>query len=221
MKYSTKMMATMALLLTVCLTASAQRNPYSSSYKASESRSFGTFYAEYNPHVWHAEHYGSVTNTTFHGVSVGFSYFVPVLGSLGFDAGVKGQYLFRNEKKGGSKYKDNMFSGTIPVNVVYDFRVSDGFAIDPFVGLYGRFNFSAKNVEEMGTTRNSLNMFDEDQAKFFGYETYDRFQFGWQAGVNVRISDMLTIGGAYWMDLKEIGKDIDLHGFNIMVGANF
>jgi len=221
MKYPIKMMATLAFLLATSITASAQSNPYSTSYKVSESRSFGTFYAEYNPHVWHKDYVGNETSTTFHGISVGFSYFIPVLGQLGFDAGVKGQYLFRNEEKGSTTYKDNMLSATVPVNVVYDFRVTDGLAIDPFVGLYGRYNFSAKNVEETGNTRNSQNMFSKDQAKFFGYDTYDRFQFGWQAGVNFRISDMVTIGAAYWMDLKEVGKDIDLHGFNIMLGANF
>ncbi len=215
------MLAIQAFLLTTCLHVFAQSNPYSTSYKMSEPRSFGIFYAEYNPHVRHQDSFGSSTNTNFHGVSVGFSYFVPVLGRLGFDAGVKGQYLFRNEKKGTTKYKDNMFSATIPVDVLYDIRVSDGFAIDPFAGLYGRINFTAKNIEETGNIRNSLNMFSKDQSKFYGYDTYDRFQFGWQAGVNFRISNMVTIGGAYWMDLNDVGKDTNLHGFNVMLGANF
>lgn len=219
-----KLLTTSILLLAGSITVSAQRysnNPYSGSYKNLESRSFGTFYAEYNPHVWHRTDYGSTTNTNFNGISVGFNYFVPVFGQLGFDAGVKGQYLFRHETEGLSTFKDNMFSASIPIDILYDFRVTEGFAIDPYVGLYGRYNFSAKNIEEVGGGRNTQNLFDKEQARYYGYETLDRFQYGWQVGVNFRISNVVTIGGAYWADLNDIGEDTNLHGFNILLGANF
>ena len=199
---------------------------------ASAQRSFGTFYAEYNPHQWHFTS-SDVKDNNFHGISVGFSYFVPVMGNLGFDAGLKGQYFFSSEKENGIKFLTRMFSATVPVDVVYDLKISDGFAIDPFAGIYGRFNFSAKDIEETGNKRNTLDLFDEKEANRwgelcsekqsmrYGFETLDRFQIGWQAGVNFRISDMMTIGAAYWMDFNELGKDIKLHGFNLRLGAIF
>lgn len=186
----------------------------------SAQRSSGTFFAEYNPHQWDYTS-SSAEDTNFHGVSVGFSYFVPVMGGLGFDAGLKGQYFFRREKENGIKYITNMFSATVPVDVVYDLKLGGSFAIDPFAGIYGRYNFNAKDIVETEGHRLTHNLFDKDQAKSDGYETLDHFQLGWQAGVNLRIGDMLTIGVAYWMDFNEIGKDTKLHGFNLKLGTNF
>jgi len=223
MKFSQRLAIAVMMAITT-LPAGAQRytNPYSKSNKVVEdSRSFGMFFAEYNPNTRHSSYLDGDTDTNYHGISVGFSYYMPVVGSLGFDAGVKGQYFFRSEKKGSTKYKSNLFAATIPVDIVYDWKLSDGFAIDPFVGVYGRYNFSAKNTDETGNTRNSLDFFDKGRASYFGYNTFKRFQFGWQAGVNFRISEVFTIGGAYWRDLSELGEQLKLHGFNVTVGANF
>lgn len=195
------------------------KNPYSTKNKVhKESTAVGTFFAEYNPHTWSFNSSSYSENTTgYHGVSVGFSYLVPVVGSFGFDAGLKGQYLFRSKKENGVTNKFEMFSGTVPVDLVYDWKVSDGLAIDPFAGVYGRLNFMAKNKQDAGGGRTTVDWFDKTQVP----STMNRFQIGWQAGVNFRISDMVTIGGAYWADLSEIKEHSKLHGFNVTVGANF
>ena len=195
-----------------------QNNPYSrTNTNTAESQSYGTFFIEYNPTTMSSDISG-VKNRIYQGVTIGFNYFVPFAGSLGFDAGLKGQYFFRNKKEGSVEYKDNMFSGTVPVDLVYDWQITDGFAIAPYAGVYGRFNFTAKEKEEYGGTRTTIDVFKKDQ---MGDNTWNRFQFGWQAGVNLRISEMMTIGGGYWMDLNELTDHLKLHGFNITLGTNF
>ena len=196
------------------------KNPYSrENQRKTGPTSVGTFFAEYNPHTWHFSNAGHSDNTTgYHGVSVGFNYMVPFAGALGFDAGLKGQYLFRSKKEGGNTNKFEMFSATVPVDLVYDWRVSDCLAIDPYAGVYGRLNFMAKNKQDVtGGGRTTVDWFDKSQVA----STMKRFQIGWQAGVNFRISDMVTIGGAYWSDLSKIKEHTTIHGFNIMLGANF
>jgi len=195
------------------------KNPYSTKSKAQrENTSIGTFFAEYNPHTWNFDSNNYSEKTTgYHGVSVGFSYFVPVVGDFGFDAGLKGQYLFRNKKENGVTNKFEMFSATVPVDLVYDWKVSYSLAIDPYAGVYGRYNFMAKSKQEAGGGRTTTDWFDKSQVP----STMKRFQIGWQVGVNFRISDMVTIGGAYWADLSKIKEHTKLHGFNLMVGANF
>lgn len=212
------------ILAAVCVPADAQNskvNPYSRAYQDTEVHSFGTFFVEYNPHKW-SNSYNSKYDRSFHGVSVGFSYFVPLADFVGFDAGAKVQYLFCNEEKDTVTYKHNMFSATIPVNIVLDFKISESFAIDPYAGFFARYNFSAKNIEDYtNKKRRSVSWFNDRQTSYYGLDKLDRIQLGWQLGVNLRFSDMVTIGAGYWGDFSKICDDTKLHGFNIRLGANF
>lgn len=187
-------------------------------YNSADVHPFGTFFVEYNPTTMHYSYKSMSDNTSYQGISVGANYFTPFAGALGADFGLKLQYFFRNETENNYDYKDNMLSATIPVDLAYDWHVSDGFAIYPYAGLYARFNISASRKVEHGGSSTKHNPFSKDD---MGDYTWDRFQFGWQAGVNFRISDMITIGGGYWMDLNEIDDHTKLYGFNITLGANF
>ena len=228
--------ATIALAC-LCTTASAQnnrrenkeRNPYAnrSYYRPVEkSRSFGTFYAEYNRMKMDA---GTDQTPTYNGVSVGFSYFVPVVGGLGLNTGMKVQYFFRNEKENIITWKDNLLAGTVPVDLAFDLRLGDKFSIIPYAGMYGRCNFSAKAAwEQSGMNgRTSVNLFDSDQIDYYnstfntGLNKMKRFQFGWEAGAMVRLSEIVTIGGGYWHDLNKIAPSTKLYGFNVQLGVNF
>ena len=180
---------------------------------------FGSFFVEYMPCTMHMSAGGYTHNESYNGIGVGFSYAMPITGPLFFDAGLKGQFFWKNQKEGGVEYKNNMFSATVPVDLVYDWIVSEGFAVDPYVGLYGRLNISATTKAEGGGYSQTLNLFDKDDMD--GNVTMKRFQFGWQAGVNFRISEVLTVGGGYWMDFNEIDEHTKMRGFNIRLGANF
>ena len=186
--------------------------------KSTAAAPFGTVFVEYNPTTMHTSYNGYTDNTSYQGLSLGASYFMPFYDALGVDFGVKGQYFFRNETKGSVKYKSNMFSATIPVDLAYDWHATDGLSIYPYAGLYARLNISATGKEEYGGSTVKYNPFDKDE---MGGHPWERFQFGWQAGINFRIIDMLTIGGGYWMDLNEITDHIKLYGFNITLGVNF
>jgi len=222
MKKITRWIA-VACLFMGSMAASAQGsksyNPYSRANTQSGSESFGTLYVEYNPHSWRT----SGHSTSFHGVSLGYSYFLPVVGNLGIDAGVKAQYFFRNEKKSGTRFKDDLFSASVPVNLAYDLRIIDSFGLMPFAGVYGRYNFSAKTSWEVDgeSGRTSVSLFNKQQAAYYGMNTLSRFQFGWQAGVSVRLNEFVRVGAAYWMDFNEINEDTKLRGFNITLGATF
>ncbi len=195
-------------------------NPYSSTYRPLESHAFGTFFVEYNPHTWAVDIKGH-DNENYQGISLGGNYFTPFAGGLGFDAGLKLQYLFRQDKNAGVTQKFEMFSATIPVDLVYDWRVSDGFAIDPYVGVYGRYNFMAKSKYTKGSGP-AIDYFKDNQVVVAGYpDPMERFQLGFQAGLNFRISDMMTFGGGYWTDFSELLEHTKLHGFNITLGVNF
>ena len=207
-----------ALLAMAATTASAQSNTYSREYRyPSETQTFGSFFVEYNPHTVHVSTAYSSTNTTYQGFSLGFNYFLPVVGSWRIDAGLKGQYFFHNETISGVKYKDNQVSATVPVDIVLDLKLSDVLAIDPFAGLYGRYNFIAKQTTEINGKRTSANLFEESQTEM----PMEHFIWGWQAGVNLRIANTITIGAAYWRDLKDQQEDVNLYGFNIRLGVLF
>lgn len=180
---------------------------------------FGSFFVEYMPVQLHYSYSGESDNTNLNGIAVGFNYAVPISGPLFFDAGLKGQFFWKKEKKHGYEATTNLFSASIPVDLVYDWIVSEGFAVDPYVGLYGRYNFSATGKLEEDNYSYKVNYFDKDDME--GDVTMKRFQFGWQVGVNFRISEVLTVGGGYFMDFNEIDEHTKMRGFNIRLGANF
>lgn len=49
----------------------------------------------------------------------------------------------------------------------------------------------------------------------------NRFQLGWQAGVNLRIAQSFTVGASYWMDFSELRDRVKLYGFDLRLGLNF
>ena len=183
---------------------------------------FSTFYLEYNPSTFHYSNTGVSNDACYHAFSVGYNYFTPFYKGLGVDIGVKGQLFLNSEKEQGAKYKTNMLSATIPVDLAYDWRISDGFAVYPYAGLYARLNISSTFKEEKTDEYvRKYNLFKKDDMAILSQEAWKRFQYGWQAGVNFRFSDFVTVGGGYFMDFNEIDNHTKIHGFNITLGMNF
>ncbi len=175
------------------------------------SQSYSHIYAEYNPMTWHFSYGGETDNTSFQGVSVGYDYYTPISSNFYFKTGAKGQYFFREK----NDLKTEMLCGTIPLDFVLDLRTSNGFGFAPYAGLFGRYNFSATMSDEYD---NEVDFFDENDTDG---DPIKRFQFGWEAGVNFRVSDIISFGVGYWMDLSEICDHEKLYGFNIRFGASF
>ena len=106
---------------------------------------------------------------------------------------------------------------------MYSLQVSDAFRIEPYAGIYGRINIWGQMKDDDG---DSVNIFDDSD---MGDAAAKRFQLGWNAGVNFRITEAFTIGAGYFMDILKLqsyssGKhDVktNLQGFDITLGINF
>lgn len=238
-KRSNKFFLVTTLLTTMFISVSAQKtmsvdqfnrasydkklkvNPYSVNYKSTAVNSFGIFFAEFNPYSWcYNDEVRSDTpdySWRGQGVSIGFTYFVPFGIPLGLDLGAKGQYFFRNKTIAEKKYTFDMFSLTAPINLAYDWILSSSFAVHPYAGLYGRYTFSANSHMEINGKRDHNKWLEKDHPM----GGMKRFMTGWQVGANVRISDMVSIGAAYWSDFGKATDYNHMHGFNIMLGAAF
>lgn len=219
-------MIALAAMAAFAVSASAQVYGYDHQYKptsgtlyGSDNEDFGLFYAQYNAVTQHM----TVTNhdsenTSFNGITLGYSHFIP-LGDipLFLSPGAAVQWFFKSK----DGYKTNMISLKIPINLMYSFQVSDNFRIEPYAGIYGRINIWGEDKYQS----QSANIFDSDK---YGDEAAKRFQLGWNAGLNFRITDAITIGGGYFMDLLKFqsyssGKhDIktNFQGFDITLGIN-
>ena len=196
-----------------------QYKPTSGTLYGAENESFGLFYAQYNlttEHITVTNH--DSENTSLNGVTLGYSHFIP-LGDipLFLSPGAAVQWFFKSK----DGHKTNMISAKIPVNLVYSFQVSDNFRIEPYAGIYGRINIWGQ--EKVGDE--SANILSSDD---FGDAACKRFQLGWNAGVQFRITEAFTIGAGYFMDLMKLqnyssGKhDIktNFQGFDFTLGIN-
>lgn len=196
-----------------------QYKPTSGTLYGADNESFGLFYAQYNlttEHITVTNH--DSENTSLNGVTLGYSHFIP-LGDipLSLSPGAAVQWFFKSK----DGHKTNMISAKIPVNLVYSFQVSDNFRIEPYAGIYGRINIWGQ--EKVGDE--SANILSSDD---FGDAACKRFQLGWNAGVQFRITEAFTIGAGYFMDLMKLqnyssGKhDIktNFQGFDFTLGIN-
>lgn len=193
-------------------------NPYSINRKSQETKGYGIFFAEYNPHTWcYEDDFSSKTTNGYHGVSVGFTYFMPFGSPLGLDAGAKLQYLFRRETEQGVKETFEMLAATVPVSLAYDWTISDSFVLHPYAGVYGRYGISAKTQTEAAERRYTEDWMKSDHPM----GGMKRFMGGWQVGASCRVSEVFSFGASYWMDFGKVTDYNKIRGFNIMLGATF
>ena len=182
-------------------------------------RKFSTIYVQYNPTQFHVSVSGVSSNTSYTGLSAGYSYTAPIADALMIEGGLKAQWFFRSDKDDLHEIKTNMVSATIPINLVYSFVLKENvFSIDPYAGLFVRGNIFGKVKREGKNNSHDYNIFDDDD---MGGNAYKRFQFGFQAGVKCRINDVFTVGGGYWMDLTKITDNTNLQGFEVIAGMTF
>jgi len=192
-------------------------NPYSINHRSQAPKGYGIFFAEYNPHTWcYDDDLTSTTTNGYHGISIGFTYFMPFGSPWGIDAGAKLQYLFRKENEG-VKNTFEMLALTAPVSLAYDWALSDSFVLHPYAGLYGRYAFSAKTEIEAGDRRYTEDWLKSDHPM----GGMNRLMTGWQVGASCRVSEVFSFGAAYWMDFGKVTDYNKIRGFNIMLGATF
>lgn len=146
------------------------------------------------------------------------------------------------EKDVDPKEKYNMLSLKVPVSIMYDWKVNNSNVhITPFAGITMRYNifgnkkkeynfssdYKKKLIAEYGKkdfekvfSEKSLDLFDK---KDMGSKdaTWNRFQFGWQLGVNARFNDKFLIGASYGSDFSEIYKKAKISAWSIQLGYTF
>lgn len=147
-----------------------------------------------------------------------------------------------DEDKVDPEQKYNMLSLKVPVSIMYDWKINNSNVhIAPFAGITMRYNiFGNKKMEynfdsdykddlidifgkkyfEEKFSEKSLDLFDK---KDMGSKdaTWNRFQFGWQLGVNVRFNDKFLIGASYGSDFSEICKKAKISAWSIQLGYTF
>ena len=106
-----------------------------------------------------------------------------------------------------------MIAVKIPIDVMYSFDVSDAVSIQPYAGIYGRFNIMAKTKYDGET----IDMFKKEDVG----DPWKRFQLGWQAGCKFRFAHKITVGAGYYMDFMKITDHTTVQGFDITLGLNF
>lgn len=227
-----------AALLAVATSASAQFTNSSSSGSSTSvgsNEGWSTFYVQYNPIKAHWEDHGEDEDYSLNGFTVGYNHAFSVSKSIPLfvETGLGLQYAMYSDEvligwdnttgedvNGDVKW--NVLSLKVPVNIMYKWNIPNSkVALMPFLGLSLRFNLLAN-----GNTTNDdydydedFNMFDEDDMGEDG--TWNRFQVGWQIGVNAQFNDSWLVGVSYGTDFSEIWEDTKVKTTSITLGYCF
>lgn len=148
-----------------------------------------------------------------------------------------------DEDKVDPEQKYNMLSLKVPVSIMYDWKINNSNVhIAPFAGITMRYNifgnkkmeynfnsdYKKKLIEEYGGKRDFEEEFSEKSLDLFDKKdmgskdaTWNRFQFGWQLGVNARFNDKFLIGASYGSDFSEICKKAKISAWSIQLGYTF
>lgn len=140
------------------------------------------------------------------------------------------------------KQKYNMLSLKVPVSIMYDLKINNSNVhIAPFAGITMRYNIFGNTKKEYNFSsdykedlidiygkKNFEKTFSEESFDLFDKKdmgskdaTWNRFQFGWQLGVNARFNDKFLIGASYGSDFSEICKKAKISAWSIQLGYTF
>ncbi len=213
-----------SLILALCgafvsLTASAQfanTTGGSNSTTTSSNEGWSKFYVNYNPASFDVNGADFDLSTGF---SAGYTKAKNLSSSLPlyWEAGLGLHYATGTEETGDIEDKITSFSAYIPVNLIYKFTASEKFAIAPYAGLNARFNIIGKEEVEGYGESYDVNLFDDDDVE----DTANRFQLGYQIGVNAIINDKFSIGLEYQGFFTEYMKKVDVSAWSVGVGFIF
>lgn len=113
----------------------------------------------------------------------------------------------------------------IPVNLAYRFSFSNtDISITPYAGIILKYNILGRIIQEVtaedikgieSEMEYNYNMFDKDDVG--RKNTWNRLQFGWNAGVRIGFS-RFDIGIGYGKDFSELGRKLKTDNFIISLG---
>lgn len=214
---------TAVLLLFICHTAFAQYdyeydeygNPvfkenrhYYNNYSNDFEEGWGSVYLKYAPLQLTSTAKG-VDDKTFHSATFGVSYDYqlgdsPVYIDAAYE--VSGAW-FSKRYPDGSKYSMDLYFSKIPLNMAFRINIAEGFAIVPYGGINIKWNIYGEEREKdiFGDTY-TWKLFEDNRIYD---DDYNRFQFGYQAGVKLIISNAFSIGASWEADLTNFCKFYD------------
>ena len=157
-----------------------------------------------------------------HGISLGYIYGANIVDSLPLyiEFGGNFQYSFGKEESeddyASYKYKLNMYSLNVPVNLAFRFGFNDNkVEITPYLGLNFRVNLAGNMKTEYEYENDYYSDSDSIDRKLFddskeemGVNAFKRFQVGFNVGVNFAFSGF-NIGVGYTTDFNKICSALD------------
>ncbi|MBO5972179.1 MAG: outer membrane beta-barrel protein [Alistipes sp.] len=183
---------------------------------------YSRIYVGYNPTKIKWEDHQSELETGFplkHGISLGYIYGANIVDSLPLylEFGGNFQYSFGKEEIGDDyesiKYKLNMYSLNVPVNLAFRFGFNDNkVEITPYLGLNFRVNLAGNMKLEYeyeddyygDSGSYDVKLFDDSEEEMGQIKSaFKRFQVGFNVGVNFAFSGF-NIGVGYTTDFNKI-----------------
>ena len=186
---------------------------------------YSRIYVGYNPTKIKWEDYQSEIEKELplkHGISLGYIYGANIVDSLPLylEFGGNFQYSFGKEESeddyASYKYKLNMYSLNVPVNLAFRFGFNDNkVEITPYLGLNFRVNLAGNmkieyEVEDYYYSDSDsidVKLFDDSEEEM-GVNAFKRFQVGFNVGVNFAFSGF-NIGVGYTTDFNKICSALD------------
>ena len=221
-------------MMAVATSASAQFVQSGANNQSSNNNQSGNFFSQmstdnysriyfgYNPTKIKWEDYQSELEKQFpmkHGISLGYIYGANVVDSLPLyvEFGGNFQYSFGKEEIGDDyesiKYKLNMYSLNVPVNLAFRFGFNDNkVEITPYLGLNFRVNLAGNMKLEYeyeddyygDSGSYDVKLFDDSEEEMGQIKSaFKRFQVGFNVGVNFAFSGF-NIGVGYTTDFNKI-----------------
>lgn len=177
-------------------------------FAANTFAQYDRVYVSYAPTKMSASYGGvSVSSENIHGVEAGYLHGIGLSSSMPLyvETGLNMQYDSKS-KDGATVSFLNM---KLPVNLTYKAPVGSNMAIAPYAGLNAKYNIIGE-VEYNG----------EKASYFKDGADANRFQVGYQVGVNFYISDVY-VGAGYQGDVTKFGGDVRFNGFVATLGYSF
>ncbi len=229
-----------SLILALCgafisLTVSAQTTQNGTT-PSNTKESWNKFYIKYNPISFDArdeeedEKLLPVMSKSF---SIGFTHTTglssstPLFLELGLGVSYSSgsddvTFEFYDYNYGYYSYKadltNTLWSLYVPINLTYQFNITDKFALAPYIGARLRYNLSGNMELEIGGKSKDIDWFDEDDMG--DDNTCNRFQAGYQVGINA-IFNKVSIGLEYEGYFTELARKTDISAWSIGIGFHF
>ena len=182
------------------------------------------------------------------GISKQLPLYLEVGGTLTYATGTVYEYGYEDVNNNSDfnstvthneKTKMTLMYVKVPITLTYNYQISDSkFFIAPYIGVTGRYIFSGEQKEtttETDVTKWSSAYggstdtdYSSDETKWNLYDeedmgednTWTRFQFGWQIGVNLKYKNLL-VGISYGSDFSEIADDLKTNNLSFSLGYCF